>query len=1217
MQIINQLLLIFHFIISISCLNHSEGYCNTYGNCGKKSVFGKQLPCSNYTKAIKPTEESQYKLEAICGKKFDLVCCSPEQIEDLASNLKRVDPIISTCPACHKNFYDFFCEFSCSPNESQFVEIVKTDTAKDTGKEIVTEINQYVSPNLANKFFDSCRNVKFSATNGFAMDLIGGGAKNYSQFLKFLGDEKPLLGGSPYQVNFKYETPPNSDLILRDDIMYNCNDEKYKCACTDCESSCPKLPHIKNLNKKCTIGYLPCFSFSVLIVLLVLIALLGGYHVYLANAKRERRTSCHDDDDDLDEMISPSYYVTVRKPIVHSLSENLNDKIEDWFEKTGKFCSTYPGISVGTSLVVALLLSLGMFKLNLETNPINLWVSPTEPALINQKYFESEFGQWFRVEQVIVSTKNQEPIFSWKTIKWWFEEEQKINNQELYEICFKPLDETCAIESFTQYFHGDINELSEQNWESKIQSCSDSPVNCLPTFQQPLKPTLLFDNNDISKATAFTVTVLVNNHEHNNSLAMDYEKKFQKWARNLQENKLGLNVAYSTEISLTEEINQSSNTDVRIVVISYIVMFIYASLALGGKLPNRSIKSLVKTRFTLGLGGIIIILLSVTSSVGFFSIIGLKSTLIIAEVIPFLILAIGIDNIFLIVHELHKITEIEPELDIPTRISKSLKIIGPSCLISAILQVSMFLLASTVDMPAVKNFAIYSAGAITVNFILQMTCFIGLLALDQKRIEEGRIDCAPWIRISPIQLEDNDNDDDNDDDKHLEYNFSYYIKEKYAPWLLSKTTRPKILTIFILWVGISLSLFPEIQFGLDQRIAIPKDSYLVNYFNSVYDYFNTGPPVFFVVKDLDVKQRDNQQQICGRFSTCEKYSLANILEQEFKRSKKSMIAEPTSNWLDDFLTWLNPDLDQCCRFKKSSLFDSDEPEFCSPYAPDRQCQTCFANHEPPYNPDMKGFPQGEEFMFYFNQWIQEPSDPCPLGGKAPYSTSISRNSTNIKSSYFRTSHTPLRSQQDFISAYKNSIRIVEEIKNFTGLNVFSWSPFYIFFVQYLNIISLTFTLIIGALLLIWFVCTLLLGSIKSSTIMVITITSIMINIGGVLAIWGISLNAITLVNLIICCGLSVEFTIHLTRAYTMETFTKEDIQRSGIISKNYQKSFNALVKVGGSIIGGITLTKFIGISILAFTRSTIFEIYYFRMWFSLIIIAVLHSLVLLPVLLSF
>lgn len=43
----------------------------------------------------------------------------------------------------------------------------------------------------------------------------------------------------------------------------------------------------------------------------------------------------------------------------------------------------------------------------------------------------------------------------------------------------------------------------------------------------------------------------------------------------------------------------------------------------------------------LGLSGIVIVLLSVLGSVGFFSAIGVKSTLIIIEVIPFLVLAVS------------------------------------------------------------------------------------------------------------------------------------------------------------------------------------------------------------------------------------------------------------------------------------------------------------------------------------------------------------------------------------------------------------------------------------------------------------------------------------------------------------------------------------------------------------------------------------------------
>lgn len=43
----------------------------------------------------------------------------------------------------------------------------------------------------------------------------------------------------------------------------------------------------------------------------------------------------------------------------------------------------------------------------------------------------------------------------------------------------------------------------------------------------------------------------------------------------------------------------------------------------------------------LGLSGVVLVLLSVLGSVGFFSVLGVKSTLIIMEVIPFLVLAVS------------------------------------------------------------------------------------------------------------------------------------------------------------------------------------------------------------------------------------------------------------------------------------------------------------------------------------------------------------------------------------------------------------------------------------------------------------------------------------------------------------------------------------------------------------------------------------------------
>ena len=193
-------------------------------------------------------------------------------------------------------------------------------------------------------------------------------------------------------------------------------------------------------------------------------------------------------------------------------------------------------------------------------------------------------------------------------------------------------------------------------------------------------------------------------------------------------------------------------------------------------LPRLPRSLFVNSKFTLGLFGIGLVILSVSSSVGFFSLIGVKTTLIIAEVIPFLVLAVGVDNVFILVHELDRHNLVHganasvalqggsfPMPRSPTqshrspfestqdssvdggslplflsaeeRVARTLAKIGPSILLSTVTETVAFALGALVPMPAVRNFALYAAGSVLLNALLQVTVFVSALAIDLKRVE--------------------------------------------------------------------------------------------------------------------------------------------------------------------------------------------------------------------------------------------------------------------------------------------------------------------------------------------------------------------------------------------------------------------------------------------------------------------------------------------------
>ncbi|KAK4687526.1 hypothetical protein P7C73_g2603, partial [Tremellales sp. Uapishka_1] len=1276
-----------------------EGICAMRGSCGRASLFGADLPCPDDGDATVPDDELLSLLTSVCGPSYTLpssVCCTYDQLSTLGDKMQQAAPLIASCPACINNFRSFYCDFTCSPDQSLFLSVESTQKTT-SGEEAVKEVNFEVSEEFKAGFYGSCKDVQFGATNGFAMDLIGGGAKNASAFLKYMGDERPGLG-SPFQISF----PTNDDSrYARTPLSCSDSSLEAKCTCVDCPSICPSLPYIAPPSShKCHVGSVSCLTFSLLII--YSIAILVGLLFYSwkqalrHRQKRYERVALLDPPhspttnggldglvgrgDDAESGPSGSIHFRLGRgaslldPMEHlqPKQNKINAALRRFFYRLGLVCARRPTETFAVAAVVIAALNIGWRFFKIETDPVRLWVSPNSESATQKHYFDDNFGPFYRAEQMFISQPGG-PV-NHDTLEWWLNVEKDIgeltsdSGYTLDDVCFAPAGRgsPCVIQSISAWLGDDIDVWGD-DWASRVSDCAARPGECLPAFGQPIDPKLILGGaaGDWLNAKALVVTYVVDNFNDDRvAKAEEWERSLRKYLGGLRRD--GVEISYSTGVSLEEELNKSTNTDVKIVVLSYLVMFLYVSLTLGGGLPPALISAIfsrlfngvrhlavithliqpttierssppaslaiiptllsVKSKFSLGLFGIAIVLVAVSSSVGLFSLMGVRVTLIIAEVIPFLVLAVGVDNVFILVHELERqnslhgsITpaqahdddsldgsEPQPSLPAEERVARAVARMGPSILLSSVTEVVAFALGALVPMPAVRNFAIYAAGSVFLGAVMQVTVFVSAMSLDLKRAESMRIDCFPCVRLRPpIGLYETA-------PAAGEGVVNKFMRKYYAPFLMRKEVKQLVLVVFGGLFLVAIVGIQHVTLGLDQRLALPSDSYLVPYFNALDAYLDVGPPVYFVAQNVDVPSRDGQQQLCGRFTTCLELSVANSLEAERKRPESSFIANPPASWMDDFLQWTNPTFESCCRVRKA-----DHGVFCTARDSDRVCQPCFKDEE--WDITMSGLPVGTDFMRYLQQWLISPTDEnCPLGGQAAYGSALKLSTDNqsVQASHFRTFHSPLKSQNDFINALAAARRVSADIEKRTGVKMFPYSLFYVFFDQYEHITSIATQVILLALAAILVITSTLLGSWKTGGTVTVTCFLAVTSVMGVMGFWGISLNAISLVNLVISLGIAVEFCSHIARAFMGAgqglPYDKPDGRR-----EKDERAFTALVDVGPSVFSGITMTKLIGISVLALTRSKLLEVYYFRMWLSLILSGALHGLVFLPVALSY
>lgn len=195
------------------------------------------------------------------------------------------------------------------------------------------------------------------------------------------------------------------------------------------------------------------------------------------------------------------------------------------------------------------------------------------------------------------------------------------------------------------------------------------------------------DDPDYLLATGIVITFLGKNQNNEALLTpnLEWEKKFIALMKEYKSDTL--DVAYSAERSIQDAIVELSESEISTVVISYVVMFIYVAFALG---QIRNCKSFLReSKIVLAVGGIFIVMISVVCSLGFWSYLDVTTTMLAVEVIPFLVLAVGVDNIFIMVHTYHRLDRSNYK-NVAEAIGEAVGQVGPSILQTAASEFACF-----------------------------------------------------------------------------------------------------------------------------------------------------------------------------------------------------------------------------------------------------------------------------------------------------------------------------------------------------------------------------------------------------------------------------------------------------------------------------------------------------------------------------------------------
>uniref|UniRef100_A0A0R3S1T8 SSD domain-containing protein n=1 Tax=Elaeophora elaphi TaxID=1147741 RepID=A0A0R3S1T8_9BILA len=548
-------------------------------------------------------------------------------------------------------------------------------------------------------------------------------------------------------------------------------------------------------------------------------------------------------------------------------------------------------------------------------------------------------------------------------------------------------------------------------------------------------------------------------------------------------------------------------------------------------------------------------ILAITVTFGLFSLARLRTNTIML-IMPFLVMGIGVNGAFLVIHSWLRSAG---ECSVPQRLGFVLEEAGPSVTISTFTNVITFAIGALTPTPEIALFCFETATALAFAYIFTLVLLCPLLYLATV-VERTRKKDAGFPMVVIIGLNS--------------------TLKCYCRLITSK------LFGVLAFIGIVIYWFfgvigaMNIETRLDVEKLLPKNSPLqeANAMISATVWTEYYPVMILVNSPLDIRN----EHLLKRF---------DAMVNDFETLEKCRGKEFTLLWLRDYKTY----------WWEALLYDFDY------FSDDTMALTTTTTSQvskqgTKFKKEMIDYSKLNDFLFspLYKHW----KNFLKL-----------RNDSDIPVESFC-----------FVVTYQNSTSWKERIElmqkwrsianSYNDLNASIWEANSMFVDQMLSLKTLALQTCVWTLICMTAVCALFIQNPFSVIIASLTIASISFGVIGFLSWWHLDLDPATLCAVLMCIGMSVDFTAHVSYHHQLgekKTIKGIRIMKSRLENNKARLEYTLESVAWPTLQGGISTVACI--IPLAFLQNYIPLV--FVKTISLVVIwGLFHGLVLLPTFLS-